>query len=196
MKNDPPNYHPAATHVWVDKTAEDAVQEVFKDITSHERFDPEHQSFSKKDLDLLLDDHNRSFFYRAAKGFIVEFLRQTAQGISTLDHLRTNAEKEMPLEAWQNLPHVIAKQGIIDKESPAGLFHATACADWLAKHGMNREIAVQTVGIIIKHSITTFSRHYKEIDESVIPLASIHKNLKKIELSLEKAANRESDHSI
>ncbi len=145
-KPEPHGYHPITDNDWVMSVSAETVQEMLIHARSAtvERKDSPARLTSGQ---LAILENSRDFLTRAARGFVVEFLRHTADHIVDLNMDSQASEAE------------------IRKNAAPGLFHATACAKGLMQRGMDIDSACYAMGIVIRHSLDTFTSRYNDHEE-------------------------------
>lgn len=185
----PHGYPDGATAEWLDELAAMAVPEVVESVNidtvplhlgSPAKFSRATASFAEE---------HEAFLHRASRGFLAEFLRQSAENIPEF-----NTEEAGRIRSGKTAGKrsKAAKQRA-EREGAPGLFHATACADWLIRHKIPPEQAIGVVGVIILQTVNLFTEQYPEIDDDRDARASVLKNLDKMKQTLDNAMQKRAN---
>lgn len=166
------SYHHWVTPRWIDTVAAETVREMMMDAQCEAQRRGGLARLTAKDVATL--EQNMHFLGRAARGFVVEFMRQTAERTPDL-----NYDDRMP------------EQEIARRAEP-GLLHATACVNGLMRRGLDVNAACCVLGMVIRHTIDTYTNHYNDtpsLEGKGDPMASVLMRADRIRAHLESVAS-------
>jgi len=168
-------YNPLTDARGVDSVAVDAVSELMLVVRNN--------ALRLTEAEKHVLENNQPFIGRAMRGYIVEFLAQTAD--------RTT---DFNFDSSVEDPHKVPGSG-------PGLFHSAALVKGLVERGISLDQATYVMGHYIRHAIDTFTERFNEEPELQTyrdPMASVLLRTEEIKGHVEKImqANQNSDKKI
>lgn len=170
----PPHGYPEqATPEWVDKVVDITYQTVLETIHYELGNPPARSKILQEDEIKHLEDNQ--LLRRAIRGFVVEFLRQTAEGTEPL-FIEPTASP--PGSLTRNARKAESKHiKRFEENTYPGVFHSAALLRQLVDRGVDQDAARHTLGIVIRRASYEFGKEYIMIDKIRPPRATVRHNV-------------------